>query len=108
MTKLKTVAMMSVTLPHTKPIDAVSEKIQAIGQSSYLQISTVILLISLAAWTVGFKVTTENMINNLRESDDRTNAALNDLRASLPSRDWLELKFANLEEQIGGNKKIGK
>lgn len=93
---------------HTKLSSAVSEKIQAIGQSSYLQISTVILLISLAAWTVGFKTTTENMLNNLRESDDRTNAALNDLRASLPSRDWLELKFANLEEHIGAPKKSGK
>jgi hypothetical protein len=88
-----------------KLFDAVSEAINKIDSSTYLQWGVVLSIIMLVAWSITFKVTTEAQIHRLEEKNDEMSIQLAKLQTTLPSRDWLELKFNTLEEQLGSKSK---
>lgn len=100
---------MQATIPITsvtgssnthKTIKAVAEEIKNIGNSAYLSFSLVVMIISLTAWFITFKVNAEASIRQLTNETEGLRIELKELRTSLPSKDWLELKFSSLEEQL--------
>lgn len=87
--------------------EAVAEKINTISGNSYVQLSLVLSIIGLVAWFVAFKTNAENIMHQLGSENAAIKLELKELRQELPSRDWLELKFQNLEAQFS-SKKTGK
>jgi predicted RND superfamily exporter protein len=103
--------MQTITLPvhgpNIKTISAVAEKINTISGNSYVQLSLVISLIGLVAWFVAFKTNAENVMEHLASENMAIKLEIKELRNELPSRDYLDLKFQNMEALIA-SKKAGK
>lgn len=85
---------------HTQNFHAVAEKINAIGSNTYVQWGTMIAIITLVAWFVAFKTSAENAISRLSDENQTLRVELKEMKAALPSKDWLELKFQNLQDQM--------
>lgn len=87
---------------------AVAEKLNTIGGNTYVQIGTVISLVGMVAWFISFKVNAETAIIQSQKDIANLQTELKEIRQELPSRDWLELKFQNLEAQLSASKSKGK
>lgn len=101
---------MQITIEHrpaliTKIREAVADTFTKIDSSTYLQWGVVVSIITLVAWSITFKVTTEAQISRLTEKLEENDAQLAKLQSTLPSKDWLELKFSTLEAQLGSKPK---
>lgn len=100
---------MDMTMGHlTYKLKNVAEDIEKISNNAYVSMSLVISIIGLTAWFITFKVNAEASIRELASDTAKLHLELKEMKSSLPSRDWLELKFENLEAQLGGSKKMGK
>lgn len=93
---------------HRNLFKAVADEAKNIGTNGYISISLVVMIISLTAWFITFKVNAEASIRALTDDAASMKIELKELKTSLPSKDWLELKFENLEAQLSASKKMGK
>ncbi len=101
---------MQITIEHHWPalINKIREAVAdftKLDNTTYLQWSLVLSIIMLVAWSITFKVTTEAQISRLTEKLEENDAQLAKLQSTLPSKDWLELKFSTLEAQLGSKPK---
>lgn len=105
--------MQTATIVHNPDnthtiIKAVADKLNIIGSNTYVQLGTMLTLIGTVIWVVTFKVTIENTVSRLYEENQNLRIELKELKTGWPSKDWLELKFSNLEGQLQGAKSKGK
>ncbi len=84
---------------------AVADTFTKLDNSTYIQYGVVVSIIMLVAWSITFKVTTEAQITRLKEKLEEANSTLIKIQTTLPSKDWLELKFSTLEAQLGNKQK---
>lgn len=91
----------------THILSAVSDQIKNISANAYVSGSLVVMIISLTAWFITFKVNAEASIRELTADSEALKTELKELKQALPSRDWLELKFSSLEDRLT-LKKYGK
>lgn len=79
---------------------AVAEKIQTIGKDVYLQWGMVLALLTLTAFVVEFRVTTDSEIRMLQKADDRFTEVLKEIKSNYPTKDFIEGKFLQLEMKL--------
>jgi hypothetical protein len=65
-------------------------------------------IIGLVAWFVAFKTNAENIMAQLGTENAAIRLEMKEMRNDLPSRDYLDLKFQNMEALIAASKKSSK
>lgn len=85
---------------HKAIIEIVSDKLNLISGNTYLQLGQVIAIISLVFWLATFKANAEYRDERHGEEIEKLKSEVLELKKSIPSKDWLELKFQNLNDQI--------
>ena len=91
---------MELAIGKRKLIDMAAEQVQKIGNNVYLQWSIVAILLSLTAFVITFKVTTESEIRMLHRSDDAQMELIEDMRSQYPTKDWINNRLQQMEIKL--------
>lgn len=91
---------MEVTIQKIKSLQTVTEKLQTISHSVYIQWGIVLSMLALTAFFVEFRVSTLAAIEQLEKATAKQEQKLDYFEKSYPNKEWLEAKLESIRLEI--------